>query len=191
MLHALHLNNLRTIGDYGWSVSDANDGLSFTAIAEVLQQLLFGVHIQCAGGFVQQQYGTFAQQGTGDGDALSLTFTESRTKFSANCVQPIRTLRHKAGTSRFQCFVHFFFRCLRVTQQEVVADSSAEEGVALRYIYKIITCAWGDSHSLCLIVHLHLTFRRFEQGKDEAYEGGLPGTCLAKDCRGGAFGEVA
>ena len=69
-LGSLHLDDLGAIGDDGGAVGDTNDGLASLALVEVLQELLFGLHIKGAGGFVEQQHRALAQQGAGNGDAL-------------------------------------------------------------------------------------------------------------------------
>ena len=85
-------------------MGDTNDGLTRLTTVEVLEELLFGMHVEGAGRFVQEQYGAFAKQGTGDGDALSLPFAEAGTQLSAEGIQSVGTVHDEAGTGCLQGF---------------------------------------------------------------------------------------
>ena len=71
---------LRTMFHHGGAVGDENQGcfrgLLLVVLDEVVEQLAFGMEVQGAGGFVQEEDGSFSQQGACDGDALCLSFRE-------------------------------------------------------------------------------------------------------------------
>ena len=190
-LCSFHLNYLRTVSYDSRPMCDTNDGLTRLATVEVLEELLFGMHVEGAGRFVQEQYGAFAKQGTGDGDALSLPFAEAGTQLSAEGIQSVGTVHDEAGTGRLQGFAHVILRSIGIAKQQVVADGAAEEGVALRDIDQVVARPGRNPHGLLFVIHLYLSFRGLEQSQDKAYQRCLTCTRLAEDSRSGTLGEVA
>ena len=67
-------------------MGDEDDGL-VALLQDILQQLPFRVGIKGAGSLIEQHDATVAQQGTGNGNALRLTFRESATRLGTNGIE--------------------------------------------------------------------------------------------------------
>ena len=48
---------------------------------DILEDLLFGLGVEGAGGLVEEEDGSVAKQGAGDGEALGLSFGEALAPF--------------------------------------------------------------------------------------------------------------
>ena len=175
--------------DDSGTVGNEDDGL-LVLRQQVLEQLSFGVRVQCTGGLVENHDGTSAQQGTGDGDALSLSFRQSAPLFAARRVHSFFQFHDEVGAGRMQGLPHVVVRCLGVAQQQVVADGAAEQRVALRHIDEVAAVEWGDVLLVLCVIDGYLSLRRSDQCQQQSHEGGLAGSRLTEDGGAGARLEV-
>ena len=172
-------------------MGDTDDSLSSIVFAEIFQKLLLSLHVECAGRLIKQQDRTLSQEGTSNCDTLSLTFAKTCSKLATNSIKPVRTIHHEACTSRLERFPHVLLGCIRIAEQQVVANGSAKECIALRHINEVAAGSGRNLFRLRLVVHLNCSLRRLEQSKNETNEGSLSCTCLSKDSCGGTFWEIA
>ena len=69
---------------------------------------------------------------------FGLSFTESATSFAEWGVYAVGKVEDEVGGGGLQGLIYGFFRSLWVSHQQVVTDSSAEKGIALRDIYEVL-----------------------------------------------------
>ena len=65
---------------------------------DILQQLSLRLRVEGASGLVEEHDLFIAQQGTGDGDALCLSFGQSSTPFAAYSIESIGEVEHEVST---------------------------------------------------------------------------------------------
>lgn len=167
-----------------------DEGAAFEAGADALDKGLLGLGVKGRRRLIQKDHSTWAEEGSGDGDALGLAFAEAGAFFAADGVKAVRKVMHELGDRRVEGVADVLVGCVWLAHEEVVSDGAADQGVALRDINYVAAGAWRYL-DLCLsVVECDLAFVRRKEGEHESDEGALAYSCLAYYCCQAAWGEV-
>ena len=119
-------------GKGGGAVCDEDDGVGGGEGLEVGEESLLGGRVEGGCGLVEQEDGCGgAQEGTGDGDALGLSFGEACGGLPYPRVEALRQVEDEFGTSKGEGVAHVGVGGGGMGEAEVGADGAGEEGIAL------------------------------------------------------------
>ncbi len=166
-------------------VGDEEQRPSRGVAAEAGDERALRLRVEGGGCLVEQQDAAGAQQGTGDGDALRLPFTEAATLFGERRVEALRQGADEVeGHGGVQRLVQLLGRSVGVAHQQVVTHGAAEQRVALRHVDEVAARAGRDGAGRRAVGEGDAPLLRLGQGQEQAHEGGLATARLAHD--GGA-----
>ena len=137
----------------GQTVCDEEHGLVWTGGKEPAVEFPFGGFVERTADLVKQQDMAWAQQSSGDGDALCLSLTQPAAPLTQFGVQSVGQFLHEVGTSDMQHLSQFVVGSVGLSQLQVITDSPAHQRVPLRHETEVTT-------------HLYLSFRRLYEAED-------------------------
>ena len=152
---------------------------------KVVHQFRLGLGIERGTEFVQEQDAARTQEAAGDGDPLRLTLAEAGPTLAAAGIQPFGQGEHEASHGGFQGRIHFLLRRFRVAHQQILADGSAEQRIALRHIHEIAAGGCGSRYFLLLVIQDHPSGDGLQQGEHQTDERALPRSGLSHDSGAG------
>ena len=192
-LTVIQYDDLVRMADSGSSLGyDKGRGLIFQS-PDCCTEFCIRCVVQCGGTVIQDQDLRLSDQGSRNGQTLSLSTGEILTVLCHSCIQlTVLALYHFRCLCKFQCFPHFLFCSIRFAPLEITADRSLEQNRLLRYdtdtptqlliTHGLDISAFQQDLALC---------RRVEAG-NQVHQRGLTGTGTSDDTYGIAtvYGEV-
>ena len=134
-LGAHHTVDSLTEVEHGRTVGGHDAGLVGPLVHDVLQHGALCGHVEGRGGLVEQEHGSVAEHGTGDGDALGLSFRQSAATLAQHAVDAVgHALYEVPGAGDAQGLDDLLVSGLLLGHAHVVGDASRKDGVALGYI---------------------------------------------------------
>ena len=130
------------------------------------------------------------EQGTGNGDALCLSFGEATTLLATEGVEAIGQVIDKEGAGTRQGIAHLVIGGIELAELEIVANGAAQEAVALWHVGDGIGIGFQRKRITSLIDKTHCTLGRTQQAEENTHQGALATACRTDDgcARGGSEG---
>ena len=129
-------------------MGNEEESATLVALDDALEDAALGGSIEGGGGFVEEEDGGWAQQGAGYTYALGLTFTQSYAHFAERGVKAVGQVEDEIGSGRSEGLTHILLGSLGVAQEEVIANRTAQEGIALGHVAVITAVSGGDGLEL-------------------------------------------
>jgi hypothetical protein len=117
------LQHLVAILHNGRAMSDENHCL-VVMTEYVLKQLALGFRVEGTRCLIEKHDGTVAQQGSGNGNALGLTFAESPTLLRTDGIETLWQFVDEIGTGIVQRFKYLFVGRIKASQPEIIANGT-------------------------------------------------------------------
>lgn len=120
---------------------------------DILEDLLFGLGVEGAGGLVEEENGGVAEEGAGNGEALGLSFGEALAPFPEDRFEAVGQVRDEVpGTGGAEGVDELLVGCHRLDHAEVFGDGAREHGVALGDIGEEGAGAAGEGDGAAVLV---------------------------------------
>ena len=92
---------------------DEDNGLIMRS-QDILKELTLGFWIQCTRSLIKKHDAAIAQQTSGYGNTLCLSFTQTSSLLAANRIESLWQFHHKVGTTRMQGCLHLLISCIQL-----------------------------------------------------------------------------
>lgn len=115
-------------------------GFVGTLTDDVSEDVPFRRDIQCRGGFIEKKHRGIAEDGTGDGKPLGLTFGEAAATFPDAAVDGIRQMLNKIlGAGDFECLNDLLVGRILFYHAHIFGDCAGKDRISLRNIGEKMT----------------------------------------------------
>ena len=124
----LEYGDLVGFADGGETVGDDNSSAVLHEFFECLLDVAFAGGVECAGGFIEYEYGGILEKGAGDGNTLALSAGENGAAFAYNSLKPFGEIFNEfEGIGVFCCLPDIFHAGTGSPIEDVVEDGAGEE----------------------------------------------------------------
>ncbi len=123
----LEIDDAVTGVDHSFPVRDDHDGLIRHG-AQVVKKCLLRLFVEAAGRFIEKQYRAVGEDGARDGDALHLSFRQSRASFAEERIFfVVEFFDKRIGTGDLQCGADptGVSRCFWIGKRDDLPDRAA------------------------------------------------------------------